>query len=101
MRQQVSFLIILPHPNAPTSLTAGTPTATSVSLSWTAVTFEGGISEYRIYRDGVQVGMSTTTTYNATGLTASTTYSFQVSAVGANGVESELSTAVSVTTPAA
>ncbi|WP_246202676.1 phage major tail protein, TP901-1 family [Virgibacillus doumboii] len=88
------------QPAAPTNLTSSNVMATTADLSWDAVTYDGGISEYRIYRDGTQVGTSATTTFSDSGLTASTEYSYQVSAVGNNGVESELSTALTVTTTA-
>lgn len=89
------------HPSQPQDLTVTGTTADSASLSWTAVTVDGGISEYRIYRDGVQVGTSTTTTYTDDGLTASTSYEYQVTAVATNGgTESEKSTAVTATTTA-
>ena len=82
---------------APADLTAGTPSATAVSLSWKAV---NGATGYHVYRNGVKLTTTPVTalTYNATGLTAGTTYSFAVSAVGAEG-ESALSAPVSVTTP--
>ncbi|UFU00370.1 fibronectin type III domain-containing protein [Radiobacillus kanasensis] len=70
-------------------------------MTWDAVSYDEGISNYEIYRDGVSVGTSATTSYSDSGLTASTTYSYQVKAIGANGKESALSTAVSVTTSAA
>lgn len=85
------------EPLAPTNLTSSSSTATTVDLSWNAVS---DISEYRIYRDAVQVGTSATTTFSDSALTASTTYSYQVSAFGTNGLESALSTALSVTTAA-
>ncbi|WP_238942091.1 fibronectin type III domain-containing protein, partial [Bacillus sp. REN10] len=99
-KQQVNSLTKKLLPDAPAGLTAGTPTATSVSLSWEAVTHESGISEYRIYQDGVQVGTSATSSYQVTGLTAETTYNFEVTTVS-QGIESNKSVAVSVTTAAA
>lgn len=81
---------------APDGLSAGTATATSVPLSWKAV---NGATGYNVYRNGVKLTAApvTTTSYTATGLTAGTTYSFAVSAVGAEG-ESAISAPVSVTT---
>jgi len=85
-------------PTAPTGLTAGTPTTTSVALSWTASTDAVGVTGYDIYRGTTLVGSSTTTSYTATGLTAATTYSFTVKAKDAAGNVSNASSAVSVTT---
>lgn len=83
-------------PAAPTGLTAGTATSNSVPLSWAAVS---GATSYKVYRDGTAVAAPTGTTYTATGLSSSTTYSFQVSAVNQYG-ESPLSSSVSATTTA-
>jgi chitinase len=81
-------------PTAPTGLAAGTPTATSVPLSWSAVT---GATGYTVYRDGTKAASVTSTSTTVTGLTASTAYSFQVTATNAAG-ESAKSSAVSATT---
>jgi chitodextrinase len=88
-------------PTVPTGLTATGTTQTQTTLSWTASTDAVGVSGYRVFRNGTQIGTSTTTTYTATGLTASTTYSFTVSAYDAAGNVSAASTAVSVTTSSA
>lgn len=81
-------------PGIPTGLTAGTITDTSVPLSWTAVS---GATSYKVYRDGTLLSSPTGTSYTASGLTAGTSYSFQVSAVNSTG-ESAKSTALVVTT---
>lgn len=81
---------------APAGLSAGAAGATSVPLSWSAVS---GATGYNVYRNGVKLTATpvAATSYTATGLSAATTYSFAVSAVGADG-ESALSAPVSVTT---
>ncbi|MEU7029870.1 glycoside hydrolase family 18 protein [Streptomyces sp. NPDC046275] len=81
-------------PATPTGLTAGSVTSSSVSLSWPAVP---GATSYRVYKDGAALATVTGTAYTATGLAASTAYSFQVSAVNSAG-ESAKSAAVSATT---
>ncbi|MGW2277423.1 chitinase [Streptomyces sp. NPDC001770] len=83
-------------PAAPTGLTAGTPTATSVPLSWTA---SSGATGYQVYRGGTKVATVTGTSTTVTGLTASTAYSFQVTATNSAG-ESAKSAAVAATTAA-
>ncbi|MEU0135487.1 glycoside hydrolase family 18 protein [Streptomyces sp. NPDC006296] len=83
-------------PAAPTGLRAGTATASSVPLSWTA---SAGATGYRVHRDGVKVLDTTGTSATVTGLAASSAYRFQVSAVNAAG-ESARSAAVQVTTAA-
>ncbi|MEB9697299.1 fibronectin type III domain-containing protein [Bacillus cereus] len=62
--------------------------------------YDGGIREYQILRNGKQVGISVATTYKDTGLTGDTTYSYQVKAVGNNGLSSTLSVELSVKTNA-
>ncbi|MEU3398481.1 chitinase [Streptomyces filamentosus] len=81
-------------PAAPTGLAAGSPTSTTVPLSWPAV---AGATSYKVYRGATAVGTVTGTSYTATGLTPSTAYSFQVSAVNSAG-ESAKSAAVTATT---
>ncbi|WEH39405.1 glycoside hydrolase family 18 protein [Streptomyces sp. AM 2-1-1] len=83
-------------PAAPTGLKAGTPTATSVPLSWTAAS---GATGYTVYRDGAKAASVTGTSTTVSGLTASTAYSFQVAATNAAG-ESAKSAAVGATTAA-
>lgn len=88
-------------PSVPTGLTVGTPTATTVPLSWTASTDNVAVTGYKVRRGGTVVGTPTGTTYTDTGLTASTAYSYTVSAVDAAGNESAQTTAVPATTAAA
>lgn len=81
-------------PAAPTGLKAGTATDSSVALSWTGST---GATGYNVYRGDTLVRSATGTSATVTGLSASTAYSFQVSATNAAG-ESAKSAAVSATT---
>ncbi|OIJ91079.1 chitinase [Streptomyces sp. MUSC 14] len=81
-------------PAAPAGLTAGSVTASSVALSWPAVT---GATSYTVYRDGVKSQTVTGTSATVTGLSASTAYSFQVTASNDAG-ESAKSAAVTTTT---
>ncbi|MGW6207192.1 chitinase [Streptomyces sp. NPDC055089] len=83
-------------PAVPAGLRAGTPTSSSVPLSWTAAT---GATGYNVYRGGTKVLSATGTSATVTGLTASTAYSFQVTATNEAG-ESAKSAAVSATTTA-
>ncbi|MFD3932171.1 chitinase [Streptomyces sp. NPDC058614] len=83
-------------PAAPTGLTVGTVTSSTVALSWSPVT---GATGYAVYRNGVKVQTATGTSTTVSGLTASTAYSFQVAAVNDAG-ESPKSATVTVTTTA-
>ncbi|MEV7674886.1 MULTISPECIES: chitinase [unclassified Streptomyces] len=83
-------------PAAPTGLAAGSPTSTTVPLTWNAVP---GATSYHVYRGTTRIQTVTGTSATATGLTASTAYTFQVSAANAAG-ESPKSAAVTATTTA-
>jgi len=91
----------LAQPSQPTILASGTVTSSSVALSWTASTASQGISGYTILRNGNKVGTSTSTSFTDTGLAASTSYSYTVSAYDSVGDTSVLSSALPVTTLAA
>ncbi|MDQ1815370.1 PHB depolymerase family esterase [Massilia sp. CCM 9210] len=80
----------------PADLKAGSASASSIALSWSAANGAGG---YNVYRNGSKVTPApvSATSYTDTALTASTSYSYQASSV-ANGVESGLSASVSAST---
>ncbi|ESU21827.1 hypothetical protein FCR2A7T_02850 [Flavobacterium cauense R2A-7] len=85
-------------PSAPTSLTASGTTTTTTNLSWTAATDNVGVTGYDVYRGTTLLGTVATTTYNVTGLTAATAYTFSVKAKDAAGNVSAASNTVNVTT---
>jgi chitodextrinase len=84
-------------PNDVTGLSA-TPGQTTVALSWTASN-SGDVAGYNVYSGATKLntGFVTGTTYNVTGLTAATAYTFRVTAVDASNNESTGAT-VDVTT---
>jgi chitodextrinase len=85
-------------PTAPTLSASGT-TQTTTNLSWTGATDNVAVTGYDVLRNGVIIGSTTTaTTFAVTGLTASTTYTFNVRAKDAAGNISANSNTVSVTT---
>jgi chitodextrinase len=84
-------------PTAPTLAASGT-TQTSTNLSWSGATDNVGVTGYDVYKDGVLLGLTTTTSYAVSGLTATTTYAFTVNAKDAAGNVSVASNTVSVTT---
>ncbi|WP_030202139.1 chitinase [Streptomyces sp. NRRL S-87] len=84
-------------PGAPAGLSAAGATSSSVDLSWSAVS---GASGYYVYQDGVRVRtVAGATAATITGLAASTSYSFGVSAYNAAG-EGPRSAPVTATTTA-
>jgi chitodextrinase len=86
-------------PTPPSNLTANNITTSSLTLTWTASTDNVGVAGYDVYKDNTQIDTSlvTGTTYNVTGLTASTTYLFYVIAKDAAG-NSDSSSSINVTT---
>lgn len=88
-------------PSVPTGLASGTITSASVVLNWTASTDNVGVTGYQVYKNGNLIASPTGTTYTAIGLTANTSYNFQIKAADGVGNTSALCTAISVTTAAA
>lgn len=87
-------------PASPANLTATIITQTSFTLKWNASTDNTGVTGYDVYQNGIKINVAniTTTTYNITGLTAATTYSFTVKAKDAAGNVSVESVLLIVTT---
>jgi parallel beta-helix repeat protein len=89
-------------PTPPTDVVATAASPTRVELKWTASTDDVGVSEYRIYRDGAQIGTSPTTSFSDLTASPSTSYSYEVLAADAAGNTSALSSppALVMTPPA-
>lgn len=83
-------------PAAPGGLAVGSVGSSSVDLSWGAVSNATG---YNVYQGGTKVQSVTGSSATVTGLSASTSYQFQVTATNAAG-ESPKSAAVTGTTSA-
>lgn len=83
-------------PAAPAGLAVSSTTSSSVSLTWNTVS---GATGYNVYRSGTKVTAVTGTSATVTGLTASTSYPFQVTATNSAG-ESVKSATVTGTTNA-
>jgi endo-1,4-beta-xylanase len=92
-------------PAAPSGLTVSSATSSSIALAWTASTDNVGVTGYQVLRapgtsggSFAQVGTSTTTSFTNTGLTAGTSYRYQVRATDAAGNVSPVSATVTGTT---
>ncbi|MFF4622639.1 PQQ-dependent sugar dehydrogenase [Nonomuraea jabiensis] len=92
-------------PTAPGNLAASATTSTGTTLAWTASTDNVGVTGYDVLRAPgssggafTQVGTAATTSFADTGLTAATTYRYQVRARDAAGNLSPVSDTVTVTT---
>jgi len=88
-------------PTVPSGLTATATSSTNVNLAWSASTDSGGsgLAGYKIYRGGVQILTSTTTSKSDTTVSGSTAYSYTVAAYDNAGNTSAQSIAANVATP--
>ena len=81
-------------PSIPTGLNTSAVTSTSLTLSWIASTPGANctITGYRVFKNAVQTTTATTTNTSISGLSAGTTYTFNVSAVNEFGVSAQSAT---------
>jgi chitodextrinase len=86
-------------PSEPTSVVATPFYSQEIDLSWGASTDNVSVAGYDIYRNGTIVATTTNLTYNDIGLTASTTYQYNIAAYDPSGNESALSATSTATTP--
>ncbi len=93
-------------PTAPGTLTAAAVSTSQVDLNWGVAQDDVGVIGYRVERctsagcvNFTEIAAPTGTTYSDTGLTASTTYRYQVRAADAVGNLGAYSNEVSATTP--
>jgi len=86
-------------PTQPEDLTMLSVDFASAEMSWTASTDpESGVAHYKIYRDGSQICESTSTNFFDGNLLSGITYTYEVSAVNGQGLESVKSDPLDVTT---
>jgi chitodextrinase len=87
-------------PTTPANLTCTAVSSSQIDLFWDASTDNVGVDHYNIYRDGssTPIDTATGTSYSDTGLTSSTTYTYNITAVDAVGNESAQSNSASDTT---
>lgn len=85
-------------PSVVSGLTSPSQTPTSVTLNWTAATDDVGVTGYRVYRNGTQIGTTTTPSYTNSGLAPDTSYDFSITAYDVAGNVSPQSEVVAVKT---
>ena len=86
-------------PSAITDLASSNTTTTTTDLAWSASTDNVGVTNYEVFRNGVSIANTgTTTTLNVTGLAPSTSYNFTVFAEDAAGNVSAVSNTETVNT---
>jgi chitodextrinase len=88
-------------PTVPANVAATAVSSTQINVTWSASTDDVSVAGYQVYRNGAQVGTTTSLSYSDKGLTASTTYSYTVAAYDVAGNASPQSKAASATTLAA
>jgi len=81
-------------------LTNATPISyAEIALTWTASSDpDSGISHYNVYRDDSQTGQTASLSYLDTGLAPATTYTYHVTAVNGDSLESNISNRRNATT---
>lgn len=87
---------------APTTPVLSSVTATAstqVDVAWTTATDNFLVSGYVVYRDGLPLATTTLTSYSDTGVVASTTYSYFVTAFDPSFNYSSSSNSLATTTP--
>ena len=78
-------------PSTPTDVVATLVSTSSATVTWTPSPLNDGVISYTIYRNGNEVGESTTTSFTDTGLAQQTTYVYSVAANCKGGVISDRS----------
>jgi fibronectin type 3 domain-containing protein len=93
-------------PTAPTGLGATAASGTQINLAWTASTDDVGVTGYRVERcqgagcaNFAQIATPTTTSFNDTGLSDATSYSYRVRATDAAGNLGAYSSSATAVTP--
>ncbi|WP_282030273.1 GEVED domain-containing protein [Winogradskyella eximia] len=85
-------------PSTPFNLLSSHTTATSVDLLWDATTDPVSAITYNVYKDGIFLINTSSTSYQAVGLSADTMYVFTVKAEDVSGNESLASNEVAIVT---
>jgi hypothetical protein len=87
-------------PSAPSSLSATANSSTQINLSWSASTDNVGVTQYQIFRNGgtTAIGQTAGLTFQDTGRTPSTQYTYTVKALDAAGNVSAASNQAQATT---
>ena len=87
-----NMLMDFTPPTVPTGLAAAAAGPARIDLAWTASSDpETGVAFYRVFRNGLVIGTSPTTTYSDPTAQPGITYTYQVSAVNPDEAESGLS----------
>lgn len=88
-------------PTAPTNLIITALDSTSVQISWNASIDLVGVSGYKIYRDNIEIGTNTMTSYSDNTVVPEATYNYTVKAFDAAGNISQASNVATAIIPQA
>ena len=70
-------------PSVPTGLTATAVSTSQIDLAWSAATDNVAVTGYQVFRDNTQIATATLTSYSDVGLSADTTYNYNITAFDA------------------
>jgi len=90
----------LQAPSVPVNLSATDLNNNSFLLSWDASTDNVGVKGYEVFKNGLSVGTTDSTSFKLTGLTCNTSYKLTVKAYDASKNQSDSSLTLNVTTTA-
>ena len=90
----------LPGPTVPTDLVANAVGPYRIDLDWSPSEAASGVSFYRVFRDGTEIGTTDKASYSDSSLEPETEYEYRVSAVDGLGNESDRSDRSTATTEA-
>ncbi|MES2355275.1 MAG: fibronectin type III domain-containing protein [Pseudomonadota bacterium] len=85
-------------PSVPASLAATAVSTSQINLTWQPSTDNTGVIGYKVYRNGIQIAVTTMGSYQDSGLIAGTVYAYNVAAYDAAGNTSAQSAIVRATT---
>lgn len=85
-------------PTTPTLLSAVPIADTQIDITWSVSTDDHLLDGYVLFRDAVAIATTTLTSFSDTGLSASTTYAYDVYAFDSSGNISTTSNSISTTT---
>jgi chitodextrinase len=100
---QVATIYDITPPSVPSNVTATSTAPTTVTLKWQPATDNISVDGYTIYRDGAlltTVPSSTAPTYDDTGVSPQTAYTYTIAAYDEVGNLSATSNPLGITTPA-
>lgn len=87
-------------PSKPTGLIATPMSPTQIKLAWASSTDNVAVTGYQIFQDGLPIATSSVINFSVSGLAASSTHNYAVTAFDAAGNISPQSDPASATTPA-